>query len=259
MKILGMANSTSVAINFTTCINHIKGITVAPSTRLENRLRCRYFTTKNQLNPSNPSITKLKEVELKLRLFSCGDLERIQKALIQSHGAWITSSMRQTDVFFDGIHDQMMNKDKTVLRIRRIHQGGVDRMQYVSNYELDQDRYIATIKLNMTMKDGVMTANEMESSITNKLAKSLLNNPKSALLTQHPLLSKISAIYNLEPDGLKIVGSYSTMRTSLVMNDGKEIELDDTEFHFGRGWEIEMETTKPQEAEAWMYVYVMSS
>ncbi|KAJ3166809.1 hypothetical protein HK101_011860 [Irineochytrium annulatum] len=54
--------------------------------------------------------------------------------------------------------------------------------------------------------------------------------------------------YGLQPDGLQVIGSYTTVRSHFGLM-GDMVELDETVFPFGKAWEIEIETSDPKGAE----------
>lgn len=103
-----------------------------------------------------------------------------------------------------------------------------------------------TMKGKQILQNGVGTALEVEEDIDVKVARKFLKDPSSMLASDISVIEKLKEFVGTIPGGLVSLGSFFNLRREYVWR-GHLLELDQTSFPWGTLYEIEAETSKPEE------------
>ncbi|KAG0019939.1 hypothetical protein BGZ80_005051 [Entomortierella chlamydospora] len=173
------------------------------------------------------------EIEIKIRLPTEEDTARLERAL----GGSPISSEDQDNVFFEGFHKELI-KNKLVFRIRIIEKSGKDPVAVVA------------LKGNAVLVDGIAKVEEEEEEIDCKVAKQIIDNPNLILevAKSHRLLKKIVERVPCK-DGYTHMGRFKNVRHKYQWQE-YVVEVDRTEYPHGMAYEVEIESTDPENAKA---------
>ncbi|KAJ3101637.1 hypothetical protein HDU97_001250 [Phlyctochytrium planicorne] len=191
-----------------------------------------------------------KETELKLRLKSSEDLEKVEQALERREMGAGFRCFKYFDRFFDGNERQFWNHNKSTLRLRQT--------TWLPSRHTEHDQqssprpaanYVVTIKTSGSVQDGIYRAFEEDIEIDTRLAEAIIHNPQNPQLWchQHPFLASLVDRYNLK-GGLKPLASLTSVRTRFGF-DGGFVDLDEISYPFGKEYAIEVETRDLKRAE----------
>ncbi|KAF9360092.1 hypothetical protein BGX26_010529 [Mortierella sp. AD094] len=171
------------------------------------------------------------EIEIKIRLPTEVDTARLERAL----GGSPTSSEDQDNVFFEGVHKELI-KNKLVFRIRIIEKSGRDPIAVVA------------LKGNAVLIDGIAKVEEEEEEIDYKVAKQIIDDPNLILevAKSHRLLKKIVERVPCK-DGYTHMGRFKNVRHKYQWQE-YVVEVDRTEYPHGVAYEVEIESTDPENA-----------
>ncbi|KAF9287457.1 hypothetical protein BGZ68_001786 [Mortierella alpina] len=171
------------------------------------------------------------EIEIKLRLPSEQDTLKLEEAL----GGQPSSTENQDNVFFDGVHKELI-KNKLVFRIRVIEKSGKEPIAVVA------------LKGNAVLVDGIAHVEEEEEQIDIETARRIINSPNliSEEAKNHRLLHKI---VDRVPcmDGYSQMGRFRNVRNKYPWKE-YTVEVDRTTYPHGSCYEVEIESTNPAKA-----------
>jgi len=164
------------------------------------------------------------EVEVKLRLLDSAAYEAVAAALAPT---W-RQDHEQENYFFDGTQGEL-NSQRAVLRCRFY---GVDK------------KAVLTLKGKMKIVDGVGRATEVEEDVDPVAARAFLDDPALLAKLDSALMADCRSTFGFE--GLKCLGGFRNLRREYAWED-HVLELDKTQFEHGTVYEIEVETTEPEQ------------
>ncbi|KAF9934250.1 hypothetical protein BGZ67_003976 [Mortierella alpina] len=175
------------------------------------------------------------EIEIKLRLPSEQDTLRLEDAL----GGHPSSTENQDNVFFDGVHKELI-KSKLVFRIRIIEKSGKEPIAVVA------------LKGNAVLVDGIAHVEEEEEQIDIGTARRIIANPNliSEEAKNHRLLQKIVDRVPCN-DGYSQMGRFRNVRNKYTWKE-YTVEVDRTTYPHGSCYEVEIESTDPVKAKEQM-------
>ncbi|KAF9202446.1 hypothetical protein BGZ49_007406, partial [Haplosporangium sp. Z 27] len=173
------------------------------------------------------------EIEIKIRLSTEADTARLEHAL----GGSPFVSEDQDNVFFEGVNKELI-KNKLVFRIRIIEKSGKDRIAVVA------------LKGNAVLVDGISKVEEEEEVIDIKIAEQIIENPNLIPETAktHRLLKKIVERVPCN-DGYTHMGRFKNVRHKYQWQE-YVVEVDRTMYPHGTAYEVEIESTNPENAKA---------
>lgn len=164
------------------------------------------------------------EVEVKLRLPSAEAHARVAELLAANHAV----THQQENVFFDGAKGELSSK-RVNLRLRFYNGDG---------------KCVVTVKGKTVMADGIGRSTEEEEEIDPSFGRSCVEDPSNLLTASSPLLQSLPSRFVCP--SFVCLGGFRNER-SVFKWEGDTIELDETKFAFGTQYEIECETSKPEE------------
>ncbi|KAF8984648.1 hypothetical protein BGZ46_007354 [Entomortierella lignicola] len=161
------------------------------------------------------------EIEIKIRLPTEADTARLEHAL----GGSPFVSEDQDNVFFEGVNKELI-KNKLVFRIRIIEKSGKDRIAVVA------------LKGNAVLVDGISKVEE------------IIENPNliPEAAKTHRLLKKIVERVPCN-DGYTHMGRFKNVRHKYQWQE-YVVEVDRTMYPHGTAYEVEIESTNPENAKA---------
>jgi uncharacterized protein YjbK len=165
------------------------------------------------------------EVEIKIRLNSEDDYKTFKNFIGLPYNI-----DNQINYYLDSPNSDIVNS-KSVLRLRIIN----------------NNRAVITFKGKLNLINGIAKNEEIEEDINLDLAKLFINNPNQyieKLYNESELLKKIYVRFNILT--LNILGSITTNRSIYNWNNHK-LELDDSDYGFAKNYEIEIETSIPDQ------------
>ncbi|EFN57892.1 hypothetical protein CHLNCDRAFT_29986 [Chlorella variabilis] len=173
------------------------------------------------------------EVEVKLRLAGPEAHAALAAALQPAHRA----THQQENFFFDGA-SQELSSQRVVLRMRF--------------YNKDAKALI-TVKGKQVLKDGIGRAPEEEETVDPAAARAFLTDPDRLLNLGTPLLEGLKSSTGVQQ--LVCLGGFNNTRQEFEWG-GHLLELDETQYEWGRLYELECESAEPerlrQELEAYL-------
>ncbi|KAG4107705.1 CYTH-like domain-containing protein [Neocallimastix lanati (nom. inval.)] len=175
------------------------------------------------------------ETEVKLRI-SEEAYQKVQEKLIE-RGFTLKETDNQTNIFLDGQKREMSQK-RYVLRFRKI-------------FRKDKYIYFTTLKGNAKLANGISKIEEFEEEIPKDLFEEIVANPSKLpeLGLKQNLLTKVLKEHPIESK-YEIIGQFTTNRRKFeiefVENKKWTLELDETEFPFGKAFEIELEVPEDE-------------
>ncbi|KAJ1551530.1 hypothetical protein HK405_014334, partial [Cladochytrium tenue] len=206
-------------------------------------------------------------VELKIRLQSRADLDRLEATLLSWPAAICLGCARQDDLFLDGPARPLL-REKTVFRLRSLSAIEPSRatLSSAATYAGDAARHVATLKVGSHVSAaGVMIAGEEECAVPPACAAALRSRPADptawrgagcpladrvadrlvAASAAAPALGSQGGLADAsDPAALVPIGGYSTVRCAFRLPDaGLTVEVDETTYGFGTAYEVEVETT----------------
>lgn len=140
-----------------------------------------------------------------------------------------------------GHNKQYSEKLRNIVRVRDINNG---------------EKYILTWKGKATLADGISKVREEETELTKEIGQEILRDPSriAKYSGEYPLIKHIFSVIGAAatPEtAWKVVGEFKTLRLKIPWTS-ETVELDETTYPFGTGWEIEIETTNPEQVKKQM-------
>ncbi|ORY05226.1 hypothetical protein K493DRAFT_311056 [Basidiobolus meristosporus CBS 931.73] len=177
------------------------------------------------------------EIEIKIRFQSAKELQRFESCL----GKPPKAIEQQENYYFDGSEHEL-EQQRTVFRLRKISKSSPEE-------PTKQTKAKITLKGNAVLEAGISRVQETEEPFDYELVDGIVKDPDSLRLhsTKSPLLESI--VKNYPVDSYKLVGYYNTLR-KLYEWENYILAVDDTEFPFGRGYEVELESEDAEVAKA---------
>ncbi|KAK9711291.1 hypothetical protein K7432_007944 [Basidiobolus ranarum] len=190
--------------------------------------RCLLAFTSRLRYPST-SVLNPMEVEIKIRFQSAEDLENFEACL----GKPPKAIEQQENYYFDGSEHEL-EQQRTVFRLRKISKSTLSQ-------STKQMAAKITLKGNAILEAGISRVQETEESFEYDVVDDIVKNPNSIsqYSSKSPLLDSI--IKNYPVNSYKLVGYYNTLR-KLYEWEEYILAVDNTEFPFGRGYEVELES-----------------
>eukprot|EP00026_Physarum_polycephalum_P016755 Phypoly_transcript_17749.p1 GENE.Phypoly_transcript_17749~~Phypoly_transcript_17749.p1 ORF type:complete len:200 (+),score=49.61 Phypoly_transcript_17749:160-759(+) len=165
------------------------------------------------------------EVEVKIRLPERKDYDKVSSLLGSPKKVY-----EQENIFFDGVNHEL-KQARTALRLRFFQ-------------EDSQDKCVITLKEGAKIIDGISRAAETEKDIDPVTARKMVDQPSLILSDKNDLLKHAVEKYKLKD--LICLGGFKNSRRVFDWENHK-LELDETRYDFGTTWEIEIESTTPEE------------
>eukprot|EP00833_Pecoramyces_ruminatium_P008568 jgi/Orpsp1_1/1182600/evm.model.c7180000081934.1 len=175
------------------------------------------------------------ETEVKLRINE-ESYQKVQEKLLE-RGFTLKETDNQTNFFFDG-QNREMSKKRYVLRFRKI-------------FRKDKYIYFTTLKGNANLSNGISKIEEFEEEISQDLFEEIVANPSKLpeLGLKQNLLTKVLKEHPIQSQ-YEIIGQFTTKRMKFLIefveNKPWTLELDETEFPFGKAYEIELEVPEEE-------------
>lgn len=175
------------------------------------------------------------ETEVKLRI-SEEAYQKVQEKLLE-RGFTLKETDNQTNIFLDG-QARELSKKRYVLRFRKI-------------FRKDKYIYFTTLKGNAKLANGISKIEEFEEEISQDIFEAIVANPTllPELGLKQNLLTKVLNEHSIQSP-FEIIGQFTTNRKKflieLVENKPWILELDETEFLFGKAYEIELEVPESE-------------
>ncbi|KAF9912817.1 hypothetical protein EC991_008683 [Linnemannia zychae] len=177
------------------------------------------------------------EIEIKIRLSSEDHTAKLEQAL----GGAPFSTEDQDNVFFDGVHKELIN-NKLVFRIRVVEKSGKEPIAIVA------------LKGNAVLVDGIAHVEEAslgeEEAIDIGLAKRIIKDPGliPEAANSHRLLKKIIDRVPCS-EGYTHMGRFKNVRHKYKWQE-YVVEIDRTSYPQGTAYEVEIESIDPEKAKA---------
>ncbi|CAI5960815.1 unnamed protein product [Closterium sp. NIES-65] len=167
------------------------------------------------------------EVEVKLRLANKEAHARVAELLAANHRV----THQQENVFFDGANGEL-SRNRIVLRLR---------------FYNSDSKCVVTVKGKTIMADGIGRSTEEEEEIEAAFGRACVADPSLVQSATTPLLSSLPARFSCPQ--FVCLGGFRNTRSVFEWR-GNTIELDETQFAFGTQYEIECETSQPEQLKA---------
>ncbi|XP_047332250.1 triphosphate tunnel metalloenzyme 3-like [Impatiens glandulifera] len=168
------------------------------------------------------------EVEVKLRLLDAISHQKISNIL----SPFRSKVLLQENIFFDGTAAEL-STNLAVLRLR-FYGGSVDSSCIVS------------LKAKPTISEGISRVEEDEEPIDPTIARASIAEPWRLLsVDSSRILKRVKDEYGI--GGLVCLGGFKNVRQVFIWN-GLTIEIDETHYNFGTNYEIECESSDPENA-----------
>lgn len=167
------------------------------------------------------------EVEVKLRLPDAAAHRRVTELL----SPFIVTVHRQENFFFDGADSELSSK-RAVLRVR---------------FSDKEPRCVVSLKARAVLVDGISRVAEDEEEVEESLGRECVTEPRKLLelAESSRVLRRVREEFGVkEFVGL---GGFENVR-SVFEWKGLKLEVDETKFEFGTCYEIECESSQPEEA-----------
>ncbi|XP_010913351.1 triphosphate tunnel metalloenzyme 3 [Elaeis guineensis] len=178
------------------------------------------------------------EVEVKLRLPDATAHQRLSDALAPHH----LRTHLQENLFFDGAAGQLSAR-LAVLRLRF--------------YDGDS-RCVLSLKARARLADGISRVEEDEEEIDPSLGRAWAAEPwrLATMAGSSRIMGRIEEEFGLggeavegeERSSFVCLGGFRNVRAVYGWKEGLELELDETRYDFGTGYEVECETADPERA-----------
>lgn len=175
------------------------------------------------------------EVEVKLRLLTSTAHHRLTTLLTQFH----LKTLHQRNIFFDTPKNDLSLR-RTVLRLRFLQNVAVSAA-YPS-----PPRCIISLKAKPTLSNGISRVEEDEEEIDYEIGKECVDSPYKLSAVGSRVLKRVKEEYGFQ-DFLDFVcvGGFENIRNVYEWR-GVKLEVDETNYAFGKCYEIECETEEPE-------------
>lgn len=168
------------------------------------------------------------EVEVKLRLPSSAAHERLSTILSPYH----RRTHFQENLFFDGPNAEL-SSNLAALRLRF--------------YDLES-RCVLSLKSKPQISDGISRIEEQEEPLDPNVGRQCAADPwRLFLIESSDIITRVKEEFNLGAKGLVCLGGFRNVRGVYEWN-GLNLELDETHYSFGTCYEIECESSEPEDA-----------
>ncbi|CAL0325664.1 unnamed protein product [Lupinus luteus] len=170
------------------------------------------------------------EVEVKLRLPNAESHRHVTTLLAPFH----VITHRQHNFFFDGANSQLLSR-RAVLRLR---------------FYNDDERCVVSLKAKAVLVNGVSRVEEDEEDIDPNVGRGCVAEPgKLGTVENNRVLERVKEEFGVvdKVNGFLGLGGFRNVR-SVYEWKGLKLEVDETEFDFGTLYEIECESSDPEEA-----------
>ncbi|KAK9149570.1 hypothetical protein Scep_008327 [Stephania cephalantha] len=168
------------------------------------------------------------EVEVKLRLPNSAAHQRLSDLLSPFH----RRTHLQSNLFFD-TPSARLSSNLAALRLRF--------------YDSDSS-CVVSLKSKPLISNGVSRVEEDEEQIDPSLARACVAEPwRLASVESSRVLRRAREEFGCGEEGFVCLGGFRNVRAVYEWK-GLKLELDETQFDFGTGYEIECETGEPEEA-----------
>ncbi|KAG6500607.1 triphosphate tunnel metalloenzyme 3-like [Zingiber officinale] len=172
------------------------------------------------------------EVEVKLRLPDAAAHQRLSDALAPHH----LRIHLQENLFFDGASGELSSRF-AILRIRF--------------YDADA-RCVISLKAKARLVDGVSRVEEDEEDIDPALGRACAADPCRLFdaAASSRIVRRVLEEFGSEGKigSFVCLGGFRNVRAVYAWKEGLTLELDETQYVFGTGYELECETTDPEKA-----------
>ncbi|XP_023762145.2 triphosphate tunnel metalloenzyme 3 [Lactuca sativa] len=183
----------------------------------------------SQITNSNPSASKIMEVEVKLRLPDSTAHQKLSDLLSPYH----TKTHLQQNLFFDTPSLSLATTHLAALRLRF--------------YDLDSHA-ILSLKAKPVIAAGISRIEEEEEFLDPSLARACAAEPwRFSTIEKSRILKRVNEEFGVDLMELVSLGGFRNVRAVHKWN-GLKLELDETQFDFGVNYEIECESDDPDEA-----------
>ncbi|KAE9602323.1 hypothetical protein Lal_00049432 [Lupinus albus] len=170
------------------------------------------------------------EVEVKLRLPNAESHRHVTTLLSPFH----VTTHRQHNLFFDGSNSQLSSQ-RAVLRLR---------------FYNDNERCVVSLKAKAVLVNGVSRVEEDEEDLDPMVGRDCVAEPgKLGLVENNRVLERVKKEFGIvdKENGFVGLGGFRNVRNVYEWK-GLKLEVDETSFDFGTLYEIECESSDPDEA-----------
>ena len=168
------------------------------------------------------------EVEVKLRLANAESHRRVTTLLSPFH----VITHRQHNLFFDGAGSELSSR-RAVLRLR---------------FYGDDERCVVSLKAKAVLVDGVSRVEEDEEDLDPKIGRDCIAEPGKLGLVESRIMGRVKDEFGVVGEnGFLGLGGFKNVRNVYDWK-GLKLEVDETHFDFGTLFEIECESSDPEEA-----------
>ncbi|KAJ6804073.1 triphosphate tunel metalloenzyme 3 [Iris pallida] len=173
------------------------------------------------------------EVEIKLRLPSADAHQLLADSLPRSSHL---ATHLQENLFLDTPSGRLA-LSRSALRLR--FYGPADA------------RCVLSLKSRPTLSSGVSRVLELEEDLDPSLGRAVVASPTTVLsLDSSEIVRRVKVEIGAEgeEEGFVCLGGFKNVRMVYGWEEGLVLELDETEYGFGRCYEVECETSEPERA-----------
>ncbi|AES91675.1 putative hydrolase [Medicago truncatula] len=168
------------------------------------------------------------EVEVKLRLPNADSYHRVTTLLSPFH----VITHRQHNLFFDGAGSELSSR-RAILRLR---------------FYGDDERCVVSLKAKAVLVDGVSRVEEDEEDLDPKIGRDCVDEPGKLGLVESRIMGRVKEEFGVVGEnGFVGLGGFKNVRNVYDWK-GLKLEVDETHFDFGTLFEIECESSDPEEA-----------
>ncbi|OIV99886.1 hypothetical protein TanjilG_26224 [Lupinus angustifolius] len=170
------------------------------------------------------------EVEVKLRLPNAESHGHVTTLL----GPFHVITHRQHNLFFDGANSQLLSQ-RAVLRLR---------------FYNDDERCVVSLKAKAVLVNGVSRVEEDEEDIDPKVGRDCVAEPgKLGTVENNRVLERVKEEFRVldKVNGFLGLGGFKNVRNVYEWK-GLKLEIDESAYDFGTLYEIECESSDPEEA-----------
>lgn len=164
---------------------------------------------------------------MKIRLPDSASHHRFSSLLSLFH----LKTHRQENLFFDGAAGELSSQ-RAVLRIR---------------FYDDDTRCVVSLKGKAVLIDGVSRVEEDEEDLDPLIGRACIAEPAKLGEVDLRVMRRAKEEFGVGDGGFECLGGFGNMRMVYEWR-GLKLELDETMYEFGTCYEIECESTKPEEA-----------
>ena len=167
------------------------------------------------------------EVEVKIRLPDSSTHRAVSALLSSFH----RETQRQQNLFFDGAAGELSSR-RAVFRLR---------------FYGDDARCVVSLKAKAILVNGVSRVEEDEEEMEPSIGRDCVADPSKLSEVDSRILRRVRDEFGVGTGGFVCLGGFKNVRDVFEWK-GLKLELDETMYDFGTCFEIECESSNPEEA-----------